>query len=132
MKRDWQADELAEQWTLLPGERELLANKSGATRLGFAVLLKFFRCAARFPQSRQEVPLSVVAFLAKQVRADDGGITRLRFANATGFEDALRKQPNIFERRADYRWRGGWRKNASSALQFWFDGKCPHCEDPHG
>ncbi len=67
MKRDWQADELAEQWTLLPVERELLANKCGATRLGFAVLLKFFQCEARFPQSRQEVPLSVVAFLAKQV-----------------------------------------------------------------
>jgi Domain of unknown function (DUF4158) len=67
MKRDWQADELAEQWTLLLGERELLADKTGATRLGFAVLLKFFQCEARFPQSRQEVPLSVVAFLAKQV-----------------------------------------------------------------
>src|ERR1700730_9126424 len=67
MQRDWPADELAEQWILLPGERELLANKTGATRLGFAVLLKFFQCEARFPQSRQEVPFSVVAFLAKQV-----------------------------------------------------------------
>jgi Domain of unknown function (DUF4158) len=67
MKRDWPADELAEQWTLLAGERELLANKTGATRLGFAVLLKFFQCEARFPQSRQEVPVSVVASLAKQV-----------------------------------------------------------------
>jgi len=37
MKHDWQADEPAEQWTLLPGERELLANKTGATRLGFVV-----------------------------------------------------------------------------------------------
>jgi len=46
MKRDWQADQLAEQWTLLAGEREVLANKSGATRLGFAVLLKFFQCEA--------------------------------------------------------------------------------------
>ena len=49
MQRDWPADELAEQWILLPGERELLANKTGATRLGFAVLLKFFQCEARFP-----------------------------------------------------------------------------------
>jgi hypothetical protein len=37
MKRDWEADELAEHWTLLPSERDLLANKSGATRV---------RCAA--------------------------------------------------------------------------------------
>lgn len=66
MKRDWGTDELAEHWTLLPGERELLANKSGATRLGFAVLLKFFQYEARFPKYRQDVPASVVAFLAKQ------------------------------------------------------------------
>jgi hypothetical protein len=58
MKRDSQGDELAEQWTLLPGERELSANKSGTTRRGFAVLLKFFRCEARFPQSPEEVPES--------------------------------------------------------------------------
>jgi uncharacterized protein DUF4158 len=58
---------LAEHWTLLPGERDLLANKSGATRLGFAVLLKFFQYEARFPQSRQEVPWAVVAFVARQV-----------------------------------------------------------------
>jgi hypothetical protein len=58
---------LAEHWILLPGERDLLANKSGATRLGFAVLLKFFQCEARFSQSRQEVPLAVVAFVARQV-----------------------------------------------------------------
>ena len=67
MKRDWEADELAEHWTLLSGERDLLANKSGATRLGFAVLLKFFQYEARFPPSRQEVPLAVVAFVARQV-----------------------------------------------------------------
>ena len=67
MKRDWEADELAEHWTLLPGEQELLANKSGATWLGFAVLLKFFQCEACFPQSRQEVPSAVVAFVARQV-----------------------------------------------------------------
>jgi hypothetical protein len=33
MKRDSQADELADQWTLLRGEIELSANKSGTTRL---------------------------------------------------------------------------------------------------
>ena len=66
MKRDSQANELAEQRTLLPGERELLA-KSGATRVGAAVLLKVFRCEARFPESRQEVPsasLSAGPYLA--------------------------------------------------------------------
>ena len=42
MKRQWTRDELADHWTLAPKELELLANKTGATRLGFAVLLKAF------------------------------------------------------------------------------------------
>ena len=49
MKRDWNADELVEHWTLPPGEKALLANKTGPTRLGFAVLLKFFQHEGRFP-----------------------------------------------------------------------------------
>jgi hypothetical protein len=35
MKRQWTYDELAEHWTLLPEELKLLANKTGATRLGW-------------------------------------------------------------------------------------------------
>ena len=42
MKRQWTQDELAEHWTLLPDEFKLLANKTGATRLGFSLLLKTF------------------------------------------------------------------------------------------
>ena len=56
MKRDWNADELIEHWTLLPGEKPLLANKTGPTRLGFAVLLKFFQHEGCFPRQPQEVP----------------------------------------------------------------------------
>ena len=47
MKREWTDLELAEHWTLLPVEAALLANKTGPTRLGFAVLLKFFRLYRR-------------------------------------------------------------------------------------
>lgn len=55
MKREWTDLEFAD-WTLLPPEAALLANKTGPTRLGFAVLLKFFQYAARFPLSMQAVP----------------------------------------------------------------------------
>ena len=71
MKRDWTADELIEHWTLLPGEKRLLANKSGATRLGFAVLLKFFQHEGRFPPQGQDVPGTVVEYIARQL--DIGG-----------------------------------------------------------
>lgn len=45
-------------------------NKTGATRLGFAVLLKFFRREGRFPQHKHEVPGIVITFLATQVGVD--------------------------------------------------------------
>ena len=80
MKRDWNADELAEHWTLLPGEKPLLANKSGPTRLGFAVLLKFFQHEGRFPRQRQEVPDIAVEYLARQVDVAAGEWAQLRLA----------------------------------------------------
>jgi hypothetical protein len=67
MKRTWATDELIEHWTLMPPELELLAHKTGATRLGFALLFKFFQSEARFPAHPQESPSAVVAYVAKQV-----------------------------------------------------------------
>ena len=69
MKRQWTPDELAEQWTLTPNELTLLANKTGATRLGFALLLRFFQHEGRFPTHKQDVPGSVIVHVAKQVGA---------------------------------------------------------------
>ena len=61
-------DELVEHWTLLGDERELVAGKRGATRLGFALILKFYARHGRFPAGRSELPDEVVAFVAKQVK----------------------------------------------------------------
>ena len=68
MKREWQADELVELWTLGPLERELLGNKNGTTRLGFALLLKFHQHEHRFPHHAGEIPALVVDFVAAQVK----------------------------------------------------------------
>lgn len=65
MKRQWTDEELIERWTLAPDEVSLLSNKSGATRLGFAVLLRFFAGEGRFPRGKAEVPGQVVAYLAR-------------------------------------------------------------------
>ena len=49
MRRQWDIEELIEHFTLVTEDEELLANKTGATRLGFALLLKCFQIArARF------------------------------------------------------------------------------------
>ena len=38
VRREWELEELIECWTLDKEELALLANKSGATRLGFVIL----------------------------------------------------------------------------------------------
>ena len=67
MKRAWHPDELVEQWTILPEEQQWIGNKYGPTRLGFAVLLKFFQQEGRFPRQSAEVPHGIVEYLAQQV-----------------------------------------------------------------
>ena len=55
MKRQWETEELIEQFTLMPSELEVLpeekTNAMAHNRLGFAVLLKFFQNEGRFPQT---------------------------------------------------------------------------------
>ena len=67
MKRVWHPEALVEHWTILPGEWPLIEHKHGATRLGFAVLFKFFQYAGAFPRAPQDVPLTVVDYVAQQV-----------------------------------------------------------------
>lgn len=67
MKRRWIEEELVERWTLFPDELALLSNKTGHTRLGFAVMLKFFAGEGRFPRDKHEVPAEVLRFVGEQV-----------------------------------------------------------------
>ena len=68
MKRRWEPEELVEHWTLLSDELKLLSNKTGATRLGFAILLKAFQLEGRFPKNSGEVPQGVIEYVAKQAK----------------------------------------------------------------
>ena len=64
----WELDELIEHFTLLPDEVELCGDRSGASRLGFALLLKYFTQAGRFPAGRSELADEMVEFVASQVK----------------------------------------------------------------
>jgi hypothetical protein len=70
MARSLDLDELVEHWTVLDDERELIAGKRGPTRLGFALLLKFYTWAGRFPRDRGELADEAVAFVARQIGVD--------------------------------------------------------------
>ena len=59
MKRNWQPEELVEHWTLLPPELDRIDQRTDSNRLGFALLLKFFQYADRFPNQPSEIPKDV-------------------------------------------------------------------------
>ncbi len=60
MRREWEPEDLIAAWTVLDGDWELVGNKNGATRLGFALMLKFFEQEARFPRHSGEIPRAAV------------------------------------------------------------------------
>jgi hypothetical protein len=66
--REPDQDELIDCWTLVGDELELVAGKRGTTRLGFALLLRFYTEKGRFPRGRSEIPDAAVDYVARQVR----------------------------------------------------------------
>jgi len=84
-------------------DQELVANKSGATRLGFALLLKFFELEARFPREVSELPPAVVSYMAEQVRST--------LANSAGMHG--RGGLSITAHRSDRRTGSGKRRAAT-------------------
>ena len=83
MRREWQPEELVASWTLIDRDWELLANKSGATRLGFALLLKFFDLEARFPSHVGELPQAAVDYVAGQVKVAAGDLAEYSWSGQT-------------------------------------------------
>jgi hypothetical protein len=65
--RDLGLDGVVDHFTLSGDEAGWLRNKTGATRLGFAVQLKFLTWRGRFPKMRLELPPDAVEHVAKQV-----------------------------------------------------------------
>ncbi|MFB9820229.1 DUF4158 domain-containing protein [Arthrobacter ramosus] len=58
---------LIEEWTLVGRDFELLGQKPGSTRLGFALLLKFLENEARFPNGADEFDRVAVDYVSEQV-----------------------------------------------------------------
>jgi len=58
---------IAEAWTLTLADQTCVMTKYGANRLGFAVLLLFYRAHGRFPRNPAEIEDGVVAFVANQL-----------------------------------------------------------------
>jgi TnpA family transposase len=80
MHREWSPEGLIASWTLVDEDWHLVGNKSSATRLGFALLLKFFEIEARFPRVADEVPPAAVAYVGEQVKVDPVEFARYQWS----------------------------------------------------
>jgi Tn3 transposase DDE domain/Domain of unknown function (DUF4158) len=83
MRREWKPEDLIASWTLIEPDWELIGSKPGATRLGFAALLKFFEIDGRFPEYGAEVPDQAVTYLAEQVEVDPALFAKYQWSGRT-------------------------------------------------
>ena len=83
MRRDWEPEDLVACWTLVDEDWRLVGKKTGATRLGFAVLLKFFELEARFPRQLGEVPKDAIRYLARQLRVSPSDLAGYHWTGRT-------------------------------------------------
>jgi hypothetical protein len=72
--REWEPEDVIACWT--PGDEDwrLLGNKSGSTRLGFALLLKFFELHPLSPEKR----VATCSFSSRQASRDLSPLTLRR------------------------------------------------------
>jgi len=61
------SERIDDRWLLTPAERALVMTKRRASRLGFAVLLTFFRERGRFPRDSSEIEAQGIAALSRQL-----------------------------------------------------------------
>jgi len=83
VRREWELDDLIASWTLVDVDLEVLVGKHSATRLSFALMLKFFEIEGRFPRHAGEVPPAAVDYLARQLGLEAGEASRFEVVGRT-------------------------------------------------
>jgi hypothetical protein len=61
----------------------LLSNKTGAARLGFALMLKYVEIEGEFPRYAEQIPPPTVEFVAELVKVDSAEFAKYSFDNRT-------------------------------------------------
>ncbi|GHH14936.1 hypothetical protein GCM10018780_56080 [Streptomyces lanatus] len=83
VRQEWSPEELLANWTLVDGDWDLVANKSGTIRLGFSLLAKFFELEGRFPDVLEEVPPAAVEYVADLVKVPATDFTKYTLVGRT-------------------------------------------------
>ena len=108
MRDEWELDELISCWTLDEADWRLLSNKTGAPRLGFALLLKFFDLEGRFPADRSELPAAAVDYVASLVKVPAAGLDRMRGGGGRSNTTGRRSARSAGSGKRPARMNGGW------------------------
>ncbi|MGI5347298.1 DUF4158 domain-containing protein [Streptomyces sp. CA-250714] len=90
MRQEWSPEDVVACWTRVDGDWDLVANKSGPTRLGFRLMLKFFEIEARFAEFIEEFPHPAVEYVAGRVKVPAAELSEydLRARSGTGSRSA--------------------------------------------
>jgi hypothetical protein len=114
MRAELDGEDVDDRWALHASDRALLGNKTGVTRLGFAILLKMFQANGRFPYRLEEVPIAAVEAIASQIevpadawrgydwRSRAAAYHRAQIRDALGF-----REPTLDDTDALARWLEG-------------------------
>ncbi|GAA2268141.1 Tn3 family transposase [Streptomyces atrovirens] len=93
MRREWSPEDVVACWTPVGSDWDLVANKSGPTRLGFVLMLKYFELEGRFPQFLEEFPPAAVNYVADVVKVPGGDLAKydLSSRSAKGHRTQIRE-----------------------------------------
>lgn len=80
---DGMLQDLIAGWTLDDRDWQLLANKTGAGRLGFALLLKSFDLRGRFPAGPEELPAAAIDYVSRLVDVPASELERYEWSGRT-------------------------------------------------
>ncbi|MFE7001169.1 DUF4158 domain-containing protein [Streptomyces griseus] len=75
----------------MDGDWDLVANKTGPTRLGFCLMLKFFEMEGRFPEFIEEFPQPAVEYVAGLVKVPATELAKYDLAGAKRHRKQIRE-----------------------------------------
>lgn len=85
MKKEWTIDEEIEAFILSDREMAFVTTKYRATRIGFAVMLKYFQMEHQFPVEKNDIPPDMPLFIAKQLQLSPDAFTTFQFDSKTAY-----------------------------------------------
>ncbi|MGW1758352.1 Tn3 family transposase [Streptomyces mirabilis] len=91
MRQEWSPEDVVACWTLVDGDWDLVANKTGPTRLGFCLMLKFFEMEGRFPEFIEEFPQPAVEYVAGLVKVPATEFAKYDLAGAKRHRKQIRE-----------------------------------------